>query len=119
MKEEVPTLECCSVCGLGGWRAPQVAAQPEEAVELYLAADRPRQALAILNQQLSGVLPAAVEEAATGITTTGAPLRGGLARRTVPTPCRNDMNGSAAGPALAAEEPLPLREWRHALAGQV
>ncbi len=50
----------------------QVAAQPEEAVELYLAADRPRQALAILNTQLSSVMPQAVEETATGIVSTGA-----------------------------------------------
>mmetsp|Transcript_22946 Transcript_22946/g.58630 ORF Transcript_22946/g.58630 Transcript_22946/m.58630 type:complete len:864 (-) Transcript_22946:363-2954(-) len=50
----------------------QVAAQPEEAVELYLAADRPRQALAILCQQLSALMPRAAEEAATGVDATGA-----------------------------------------------
>ncbi len=49
----------------------QVAAQPEEAVELYLAADRPRQALAILNTQMSSVMPQAAEETATGIISTG------------------------------------------------
>jgi len=34
----------------------QVAAQPEEAIELYMAADRPRQALSILNQQMSSAM---------------------------------------------------------------
>lgn len=48
-----------------------MAAQPEEAVELYLAADRPRQALAILGQQLSVLLPQAAEEVATGMAVTG------------------------------------------------
>ncbi|KAJ9514712.1 hypothetical protein QJQ45_028405 [Haematococcus lacustris] len=50
----------------------QVAAQPEEAVELYLAADRPRQALALLNQQLSLLLPSAAQEAASGLDVSGA-----------------------------------------------
>mmetsp|Transcript_26955 Transcript_26955/g.58903 ORF Transcript_26955/g.58903 Transcript_26955/m.58903 type:complete len:850 (+) Transcript_26955:117-2666(+) len=50
----------------------QVAAQPEEAIELYMAADRPRQALAILNQQLSNVIVGAVDEAVSGISTTAA-----------------------------------------------
>eukprot|EP00967_Tisochrysis_lutea_P039326 scaffold47188_cov22-Tisochrysis_lutea.AAC.2 len=56
---------------VGSCDGVQVAAQPEEAVELYLAADRPRQALAILNQQLSAVLPHAAEEVATGLDATG------------------------------------------------
>ncbi|MEW5311171.1 MAG: hypothetical protein WDW38_002907 [Sanguina aurantia] len=44
----------------------QVSAQSEEAIELYLAAERPRQALAILNQQLSALIGAAIEQTATG-----------------------------------------------------
>ncbi|KAL6753158.1 Nup93/Nic96-domain-containing protein [Haematococcus lacustris] len=52
----------------------QVAAQPEEAVELYLAADRPRQALALLNQQLSLLLPSAAQEAASGLDVSGAAI---------------------------------------------
>ncbi|GFH32236.1 nuclear pore protein, partial [Haematococcus lacustris] len=51
-----------------------VAAQPEEAVELYLAADRPRQALALLNQQLSLLLPSAAQEAASGLDVSGAAI---------------------------------------------
>ncbi|KAG1678895.1 hypothetical protein FOA52_003563 [Chlamydomonas sp. UWO 241] len=39
----------------------QVAAQPEEAIELYMAADRPRQALSILNQQLSSAMDRGLE----------------------------------------------------------
>jgi hypothetical protein len=53
------------------WPPTQVAAQPEEAVELYLAADRPRQALSILNQQVSAVMPRAADEVATGLDATG------------------------------------------------
>ena len=44
----------------------QVSAQHEEAIELYMAADRPRQALAILNQQLSSTIDKAVEEVVSG-----------------------------------------------------
>lgn len=50
----------------------QVSAQLEEAVELYLAADCPRPALAIINQQLSALLERAVEEQVTGLNITGA-----------------------------------------------
>ena len=85
--------KCCFLkpscpCSLHGGRAPsfphtppdptlshlpnQVAAQPEEAIELYMAADRPRQALAILNQQLSSAMDRVVEEAVSGMDTTGA-----------------------------------------------
>jgi hypothetical protein len=39
----------------------------DEAVELYLAAGRPRQALALLNQHMSAAMPAAAEETATGL----------------------------------------------------
>ena len=49
-----------------------MAAQPEEAIELYMAADRPRQALAILNQQLSSAMERGVEEAVSGRDVTGA-----------------------------------------------
>ena len=51
---------------------PQVAAQPEEAIELYMAADRPRQALAILNQQLSSAMDRGVAEAVSGMDVSGA-----------------------------------------------
>jgi hypothetical protein len=50
----------------------KVAAQPEEAIELYMAADRPRQALAILNQQLSSAMERGVDEAGSGLGSTGA-----------------------------------------------
>ncbi|GAX79377.1 hypothetical protein CEUSTIGMA_g6819.t1 [Chlamydomonas eustigma] len=50
----------------------QVAGQVEEAVELYMAADRPRQALSILNQQLSSAMERGVEEAVSGMETSGA-----------------------------------------------
>ncbi len=39
-----------------------MSAQPEEAVELYLAADRPVAALALINGQLSAAIAAAAEE---------------------------------------------------------
>lgn len=35
----------------------QVAAQPDEALELYMAADRPVAALALVNVQVSAALP--------------------------------------------------------------
>ncbi|EFJ49173.1 hypothetical protein VOLCADRAFT_120776, partial [Volvox carteri f. nagariensis] len=41
----------------------QMSAQPEEAVELYLAADRPVSALALINGQMSAAIAAAVDEA--------------------------------------------------------
>ncbi|KAG2493502.1 hypothetical protein HYH03_008318 [Edaphochlamys debaryana] len=44
----------------------QMSAQPEEAVELYLAADRPVAALSLINGQLSTAIAAAVEEAGVG-----------------------------------------------------
>ncbi len=78
-----------------------MAAQLEEAVELYLAADRPRQALAILNQQLSAVMPHAAEEAATGLEATGGSTRGGRGQRGV---MRVGM-----WPARARDALLPLR----------
>jgi hypothetical protein len=40
----------------------QAAAQPEEATELFLAAERPHLALAIINQQLADVVPQAVQD---------------------------------------------------------
>jgi hypothetical protein len=45
-------------------RECQLAAQPDEAVAVYLAAGEPRPALAILNQRIADALPAAVEAAA-------------------------------------------------------
>jgi nuclear pore complex protein Nup93 len=44
----------------------QSAAQPEEATELFLAAQRPRLALAITNQQLADTIPQAVQEQVRG-----------------------------------------------------
>ncbi|GFR48470.1 hypothetical protein Agub_g10161, partial [Astrephomene gubernaculifera] len=44
----------------------QMSAQPEEAVELYLAADRPVAALALINGQMSAAIAAAVDEAGAG-----------------------------------------------------
>ncbi|KXZ50944.1 hypothetical protein GPECTOR_14g190 [Gonium pectorale] len=41
----------------------QTSGQPEEAVELYLAAERPVAALGLINAQMSGAIAAAVEEA--------------------------------------------------------
>ncbi|GIL76174.1 hypothetical protein Vretimale_5759 [Volvox reticuliferus] len=41
----------------------QMSAQPEEAVELFLAADRPVQALIIINNEMSAAIMAAVNEA--------------------------------------------------------
>ena len=59
------------VCLIPSTHVPQVAAQPEEAIELYMAADRPRQALAILNQQLSSAMERGVEEAVSGMGVAG------------------------------------------------
>lgn len=46
--------------------ASQVAAQPDEAVELFLAAGDTRSALAIITQQMADVMPQAVAEVASG-----------------------------------------------------
>lgn len=58
----------------------QMSAQPEEAVELYLAADRPVAALALINGQMSAAIAAAAEEEggaqpALGESVTVAPMR--------------------------------------------
>ncbi|KAG2437935.1 hypothetical protein HXX76_005551 [Chlamydomonas incerta] len=42
----------------------QMSAQPEEAVELYLAADRPTAALSLINSQMSAAIAAAADEPA-------------------------------------------------------
>ena len=62
---------CASLCTLLLLLLPppsplplQVAAQSEEAIELYLAASRPRQALAIINTQLSSSIALAAGDAA-------------------------------------------------------
>lgn len=59
--------------------ARQMCAQPEEAVELYLAADRPTAALSLINSQMSAAIAAAADEAAAAAPGGGAmsPAPGG------------------------------------------
>ncbi|GLC39227.1 hypothetical protein PLESTM_000866000 [Pleodorina starrii] len=77
----------------------QMSAQPEEAVELYLAADRPVAALSLINGQMSATIAAAVDEA---VAQAGAPAG-------TPTPTMERLERIARSGRAAVERLTGVR----------
>lgn len=94
----------------------QMSAQPEEAVELYLAADRPVAALALINGQMSAAIAAAAEEEGGAQPALGASsaserlrriaLRGAEAAARLSAAAGSSIPTSSSAAAAAASLPL-------------